>query len=244
MKIWASVKDARESRTHRKGWSKGIWEQRRVGSPLNTFASISMQCQWASPVVWLKWPQWAHLLVMPAFRAEEGLAPSDNPCYHSLSTIDSTTFSLITAPYHIHGHLLLPDNLHFVTFQTTSSEATRSLPKTAPLVHTLIIFRAGSYLPLTWCDHLGVRRPLPLWFCWWGIRGREKQLLVRSHLSADYWHREAFPNVILLPHGLWAASAYLSATKSPKNKSPIEQTLLTPSWLAHKVTSYVYLLTP
>lgn len=189
MKIWASVKDARESRTHRKGWSKGIWEQRRVGSPLITFASISMQCQWASSVVWLKWPQWAHLLVMPAFRAEEGLAPSDNPCYHSLSTIDSTTFSLIAAPYHIHGHLLLPDNLHFVTFQTTSSEATRSSPKTAPLVHTLIIFRAGSYLPLTWCDHLGVRRPLLLWFCWWGIRGWERQLLVRSHLSADYWHR-------------------------------------------------------
>lgn len=147
-----------------------------------------MQCQWAAPVVWLKWPQWAHLLVMSAFRAEEGLASSDNPCYQSLPTINSTTFGLITAPRHIHGHPLLPDNLHFFTFQTMSSEATPSSPKTTPLVYTLSIFRAGSYLPLIWCDHLGVRRPLPLWFCWWGIRGWER-LLVRSHLSVDYWHR-------------------------------------------------------
>lgn len=121
-----------------------------------------MQCQWAAPVVWLKWPQWAHLLVMSAFRAEEGLASSDNPCYQSLPTINSTTFGLITAPRHIHGHPLLPDNLHFFTFQTMSSEATPSSPKTTPLVYTLSIFRAGPYLPLIWCYHLGVRRPLPV----------------------------------------------------------------------------------
>lgn len=65
---------------------------------------------------------------MLVFRAEEGLAPSVNPCSHSLLTTNSITFNLATTPYHVHGHRLLPENLHSFILQTMSPEVTPSLP--------------------------------------------------------------------------------------------------------------------
>lgn len=108
--------------------------------------------------------------------------------------------------------------------------------RTACLVPTFRVYRVGSG-PWT--------RVSTQW--WEGYHlscfSEESELLVRSH-HLQTPGTEAFPNTTLLFHGLWPASVHLSVTKSPRNMSPKEQTLLACCCFADTVASYAYLLTP
>lgn len=158
------------------------------------------------------------------------LVPLDNSYYYSPPTINSTTPAWQLPPT-----MSMAVFSHLSSIFRFSNHVLSNHPKfTIPGPHPWCIPSGWTEQVHTiiWCNHPGVRRLLALWFYWWRIRARKE---LPMDIGSTCNTTSSRPLNCLYPS---------ISNKSPKNENPIQQTLLTSGWLADKVASYVYLLTP